>query len=78
MKKPVRVSLLRKTRTGQSLVEAGGIEPPSDMGQPWRRYRFSLRLIVVRGEAGNGLPRSKVLCLFHPHRTKNERSIHLK
>ena len=42
-------SAFLRLRRGFSLVEAGGIEPPSDMGRPWRRYRLSFLLIVVRG-----------------------------
>ena len=54
------------------LVEAGGIEPPSDMGRSWRRYRLSFPLIVVREAAENGPPLSKTSSLFHFGKVRRE------
>ena len=54
------------------LVEAGGIEPPSDMGRPWRRYRLSFLLIVVREAAENGPSLSKTSDLFHFGKVRRE------
>ena len=54
------------------MVEAGGIEPPSDMGRPWRRYRLSFLLIVVREAAENGPSLSKTSGLFHFGKVRRE------
>ena len=65
-------STFLRLRRGFSLVEAGGIEPPSDMGRPWRRYRLSFLLIVVREAAENGPSLSKTSGLFHFGKVRRE------
>ena len=55
------------------LVEAGGIEPPSDKGRPWKRYGRSFRFSVGSKLPETGFYRPSPLVFFPEPETLPEK-----